>query len=266
MCSQGCSLLENAEVCDAVELTLELGEKKARTNTRYTLWYQLGLKNKSCDLLTLDLYFLKGDWTGTTLEIKVWGPDGERVYPQVPLPYEKSIEVYVFDEKSNSEHSGVLVKTDSFGGRSAIFQVSPGDALLSTPSLFRPRELRPHDGPSIEQEFPGSANQGLRAGLRKQRDERIQKALESFKLREPMPGYRILEGFVFQHPGKYQIQAEFKDKAFVSRSASWDQNLVIPLDLIANKILIYHGRIPGAGFKEVDISDSSQILEFEVAP
>ncbi|PCI37408.1 MAG: hypothetical protein COB53_06505 [Elusimicrobia bacterium] len=265
-CPQNCSLLAGDNDCVPIELTLELGDAIARTNTGYSLWYRIGLKNTCCDRLSLDSVFLVQDWPLTALEIKIWGPDGKQVSWTPPLPHEERVQAYAFEKKSDPRYSQISVKVSDFGNSIASHEFAPGEYLLSTPSVFRPSEAKPHNRPDIDEELPGASNRGIRASLKKQRAARIQKALKSFKLRDSMPGYRVLEGFIFKHPGKYRIQAKLKDNAFVSRASNWDQKLTFPLDLMAKLILRRHGLIPERMFKEVEVEQSTGILEFEVKP
>jgi len=246
-----------APACDPIKLTLELEKPEAKIKDRYSLWHRVTIKNDCCRKIETQLpFFLGVPWAGD-LYFRVWGPDGKEIAPDAWYPYVGSVIPYQVDYMRNKEF---------FDGQEGdYYTMSPAEEITANPAVLKPYLMVDTD--SIEDLMKKHPEPEYRAGFEKSLREReriIAKKMKELDPRDPPEGYRPLERFVFEKPGRFRIQAVFSMRGLISPPITWRRALPEPLKGLSELPLFLLDRLPDDKSHWYQLQATSKVLDFEV--
>ncbi|PCI34941.1 MAG: hypothetical protein COB53_11490 [Elusimicrobia bacterium] len=245
--------------CDPLTLKLELAERPVKVGERYSLWHRIEIKNNCCGITSLRLPFLLANAQGTKLSFDVWGPGGEKISSTPTSVLEDFYLPYKYEKHENAE----------LAASKFIHWIYPGETLSSTPMRYEPhKKLSPYLEDRFDEfwsEFPDKKFDKLKERDRRFQEKRVNEMMKKLKPPKPIPGYRVLDRFVFKKPGIYKIQVHLEDIISLYSGRSWFRDLFPPFDILAQTILSTRG-ISSNWNKEVHIDIRSPMVEFEVVP
>lgn len=190
--------------CKPAELRIELHETKVKRGARYPLWYRASLQNTSCFEMTTVLanFLIRGP------DFKIFDSKGVEVPPNAHyswndvMPYSYDREALAAMEADPALKLGVA---EGIGPPLWFMHLPPGRSVTSIPSKLEPslNWLQPH----------GFGGAPLDFSIRdKMMRPIVEGKLKGKEFAEPPKGFAVVDGYVFQTPGKYRIQAEARSE------------------------------------------------------
>lgn len=192
--------------CNPVRLELEVFKPETRTGRRYTLWYRVRMKNVSCfNLNILRAHFFIGSkgvspryYSDHGFRFKILDPKGRDVEDinsggpgKVKQSEYGNVIPYDSDHEAHERMKTALKLSSDW-----YFSLDPGQEIATNPFSLAPYYLElgarqnQNGPPGFSQSGPGMV--------------RVKAVLPNAPV--PPPGFRVLENFVFDDPGKYRIQ------------------------------------------------------------
>jgi|GEM_PF-6864772 len=274
--------------CAPVKIDLELARPEAKTGHRYTLWFKLRLTNVSCYKLSLInagplIWWFYENRLNVPNDFifHVQGPDGIEVknlkhaaYERLPREdVEKLRRAYPHvrlrskDTGYLSEYGDVIPYEDDLAAWDrmranphlsmddhAYVTLQPGQSLESTVSVFAPHT----EHAEIEHLSGGVGYTTAHAPV----------ALDGAEV--PVPGYRIMDQYIFWKPGRYTIRVAY-NPSFVTGEPIYPYAERVPWQM--QKLLSMLGLARGMDLSPADrdeayfqIHAESSTLSFEVKP
>ncbi|MEK7859256.1 MAG: hypothetical protein AAB320_08965 [Elusimicrobiota bacterium] len=193
--------------CQPATFDLELFMTQLKKGKRYPLWYRATLRNTSCFALTelLANEFIDGHpwltiWDSRGVEF----PANAGAVPRGIIPYSFDREAFAA-MKRNPEFQMSFGYSAGDGFEYQYTRLDPGRKVATLPSMLLPSLawLQPSDmgGPPIDLSIRSKQMRPL-----------IESRLRGMQFDQPPPGYSSIDGYIFNTPGRYRIQAELKSE------------------------------------------------------
>ncbi|PJB23700.1 MAG: hypothetical protein CO113_17285 [Elusimicrobia bacterium CG_4_9_14_3_um_filter_62_55] len=252
--------------CAPLSLDLQVSSRPIPSGSIYSVWHQISFQNQSCSNIEADVSVLldgRSRLSGSEFSYLIWDPDGKPIAgPKDRLPFEPSVEPYRYDTNGNPYLREFPQRPGAVG---FWYALRPGERLDGNSVRFDPHMEDDHPRDDRDAELPGSAYSRLRADLKAADKKRVTDGITGMRLLDPLPGYRVLEGWRFESAGRYRIQLIYEGSIFASRHTAWEKRLPFPLNILAENILIANARIPPSGIIEKKVRLKSPTREFTVA-